>query len=48
MLARWVLEGEDADSDQLFELGLACVIDGVEVRLLRRIGGELIPESSTY
>jgi AcrR family transcriptional regulator len=37
MLARWVREGEYADPDQLFELGLACLMDGVEVRLLRRL-----------
>jgi hypothetical protein len=37
ILARWILEGEDADADELFELGLACVMDGVEVRLLRGI-----------
>lgn len=35
-LARWVMEGLDSDSDELFDLGLDCVMDGIEARLMRR------------
>lgn len=33
LLARWIAEGQDADQDELFKLGLACVMDGIDVRL---------------
>src|SRR5438270_1177407 len=33
LLARWIAEGQDADPGELFELGLACLVDGIDVRL---------------
>jgi hypothetical protein len=36
LLARWTAEGQDANPDERFELGLACLMDGVEVRLTSR------------